>query len=158
MGYWHKWLLCNNGFGHVCLFHFILFYYLFIYSFIYLFIFCCGHDALFLKTLQQRLCDCFCQDWLSHLLVSYRFALNSSCKTSLQQEQYLDILHSLTFTFTYPLTVGITSRPISHIFLCSPLPSGTWRTPGLSIPWYCLLTSFRVCLVFHHATNRFHVV
>ena len=23
-------------------------------------------------------------------------------------------------------------------FLCSPLPSGTWRTPGLSIPWCCL--------------------
>ena len=33
-------------------------------------------------------------------------------------------------------------------FPCSPLPSGTWRTPGLSIPWCCLPTSFFVCFVF----------
>ena len=33
-------------------------------------------------------------------------------------------------------------------FLCSPLPSGTWRTPGLSVPRCCLPTSFSVCLVF----------
>ena len=33
-------------------------------------------------------------------------------------------------------------------FPCSPLPCGTWRTPGLSIPWYCLPASFSVCLVF----------
>ena len=32
-------------------------------------------------------------------------------------------------------------------FLCSPLPSGTWRTPGLWIPWFCLPTSSSVCLV-----------
>ena len=34
------------------------------------------------------------------------------------------------------------------IFPYSPLPSGTWRTPGLSIPWGCLPTSSSVCLVF----------
>ena len=28
----------------------------------------------------------------------------------------------------------MTSRPVFSIFLCSPLPSGTCRTPGLSIP------------------------
>ena len=33
-------------------------------------------------------------------------------------------------------------------FLCSPLTSGTWRTPGLSIPWCYLATSSSVCLVF----------
>ena len=33
-------------------------------------------------------------------------------------------------------------------FLCSLLPSGTWQTPGLSIPWHCLPTSFSVFLVF----------
>ena len=37
---------------------------------------------------------------------------------------------------------------VSSIFLCSPLSSGTWRTPGLSIPWWCLPTSSSVCLVF----------
>ena len=40
------------------------------------------------------------------------------------------------------------SQPVSSIFPCSPLPSGTWRTPGLSIPWCCLSTSSSVCLVF----------
>ena len=30
-------------------------------------------------------------------------------------------------------------RPIFSIFPCSPLPSGTCQTPGLSIPWCCLL-------------------
>ena len=42
------------------------------------------------------------------------------------------------------------SQPVSSIFLCSPLPSGTWWTPGLSISWCCLptSTSSSVCLVF----------
>ena len=39
-------------------------------------------------------------------------------------------------------------QPIFSIFPCSPLPSGTWRTPGLSIPWCCLPTSSSVGLVF----------
>ena len=40
------------------------------------------------------------------------------------------------------------SQPVSSILLCSPLPSGAWPTPGLSIPWCCLPTSSSVCLVF----------
>ena len=40
------------------------------------------------------------------------------------------------------------SQPVSSIFPCSSLPSGTWRTPGLSIPSCCLPTSSSVCLVF----------
>ena len=32
-------------------------------------------------------------------------------------------------------------KPVFSIFPCSPLPSGTCRTPGLSIPWCCLPTS-----------------
>ena len=39
-------------------------------------------------------------------------------------------------------------------FLCSPLPSGTWRTPGLSIPWCCFPTSSSVCLVFFHLSPQ----
>ena len=39
-------------------------------------------------------------------------------------------------------------QPVSSISLCFPLPSGTWRTPGLSIPWCCRPTSSSVCLVF----------
>ena len=45
----------------------------------------------------------------------------------------------------YPLTARVVgapqmiSQPVFSIFPCSPLPSGTCRTPGLSIP--CLPTS-----------------
>ena len=40
------------------------------------------------------------------------------------------------------------SQPVSFICLCSPLPSRTWRNPGLSIHWCCLASSSSVCLVF----------
>ena len=40
------------------------------------------------------------------------------------------------------------SQPVSSIFPCSPLASGTWRIPGLSIPWSCLPTISSVCLLF----------
>ena len=42
----------------------------------------------------------------------------------------------------------MTPQPVSSIFPSSPLPSGTSRTPSLSIPWWCLPTSSSVCLVF----------
>ena len=54
----------------------------------------------------------------------------------------------------YPLSARVVgapqmiSPPVSPIFPCSPLPPGTWRTPGLSIPWCCLPTSSSLCLVF----------
>ena len=57
-------------------------------------------------------------------------------------------------TLTNPSTVRVVGalqiipQPVSSVLLCSPLPSGTWRTPGLSIPWCCLPTSSSVCLVF----------
>ena len=65
---------------------------------------------------------------------------------------------------TYPSTAGggggrgapqMTSQPVSAIFLSSPPPSETWRTPGLYILWRlsphlffclpCLLPHFAVC-------------
>ena len=60
---------------------------------------------------------------------------------------------------TYPLTTRVVgapkmiSQPVSSILLCFPLLSGTWRTPGLSIPWYCLPTSSFVCLL---SSSPFH--
>ena len=54
----------------------------------------------------------------------------------------------------YPLTARVVGapqmilQPVFSIFPCSPLPSGTWRTPGLSIPRCCLPTSSSVCFVF----------
>ena len=53
----------------------------------------------------------------------------------------------------YPLAtrvVGalhVTSQPVSSIFSCSPVPSGTWPAPGLAIPRCCLPTSSSVWLV-----------
>ena len=67
----------------------------------------------------------------------------------LSSEKHTQSSGHITFTFTYTLTRGVigtpqmTSQPVSSIFLCSPPPSGTWQTPGLSIPWGC-----SVCLVF----------
>ena len=59
---------------------------------------------------------------------------------------------------TFPLTARVVgalemiSQSISSIFMCSPLPCGTWRTPGLSIPWCCLTTSFLSAL----SSSSFH--
>ena len=54
----------------------------------------------------------------------------------------------------YPLTARVVwaplmiLQPVFSIFPCSPLPSGTCRTPGLSSPWCCLPPSFSVCILF----------
>ena len=40
------------------------------------------------------------------------------------------------------------SQPVSSIFPCFPLTSVTWQTPGLSIPWCCLPTTFSDCFIF----------
>ena len=53
----------------------------------------------------------------------------------------------------YPLTtrvIGVPqmiSQPVFSIFPCSSLPSWTCWTPGLSIPWCCLPTSFIIYCV-----------
>ena len=63
-------------------------------------------------------------------------------------------LYMYKIIIIYPLTAKVVgapqmiSQPVSSIFPCSPLPFGTWRTPGLSISWCCLHTSSPVCLVF----------
>ena len=68
--------------------------------------------------------------------------------------QLLCSIPSIINIITYPLTSRVVgtrqmiSQPVSSIFPCPPLPSGTWRTPGLSIPWSWRPTSSSVCLVF----------
>ena len=47
-----------------------------------------------------------------------------------------------TFTAGVARVSQMISQPVSSIFLRSPLPSGPWRNPGLSIPWCCLPTFF----------------
>ena len=79
---------------------------------------------------------------------------NSACLCDDNSEQNYRTSQFIFIIIIYPLTakvVGVPqmiSQPVSSIFLCSPLPSRTWRTPGLSIPWCCLPTSSSVCLVF----------
>ena len=61
----------------------------------------------------------------------------------------LSLLHlhlSLNHRGHWGTTDNFTTRFL-HFFL-SPLPSGTWKTPGLSIPWCCLSTPSSACLVF----------
>ena len=46
------------------------------------------------------------------------------------------------------------SQSVSSIFLFPRLPSGTWRTPGLSIPCCCIPTSSPAYLVFFPLSLR----
>ena len=69
--------------------------------------------------------------------------------TSLKIQALLHFLHLYLNGRGYSQgALQMASQPVSSIFLCSPLPSGTWWTPYLSIPWCCLPTSFSVCIVF----------
>ena len=60
----------------------------------------------------------------------------------------------ITIIIIYPLTTRVVGapqmifQPLFSMFHCSPLPSGTCRTPSLSILSCCLPTSSSVCLVF----------
>ena len=65
--------------------------------------------------------------------------------------------HLVSSHLISPLTARVVGapqkilQPVSSIFLCSQLPSGTWPTPGLCIPCpfaCCLSTSSSVCLIF----------
>ena len=56
--------------------------------------------------------------------------------------------HRLSLTAMVVGAPQMILQPVFSIFPCSPLPSGTWWTPGLSIPWCCLPTSSSVCLIF----------
>ena len=68
-----KLILCRAGFGHVWLYG-------------------CGDEGAFIKILKQRLCDCFLQNWHSHLDSSERFVLYNSFKSCLEREKYVDLI------------------------------------------------------------------
>ena len=75
---------------------------------------------------------------------------------------------SVSFSFTYPLATGVvgapqmTSQPVPSIFLCSPLPSRTWRILGVSFPWFCFwelhLFFFRLPCLLPHFTVPYKLV
>ena len=74
------------------------------------------------------------------------------CRTLMQASLYYNLI--IIIIIINPLTSRVAGapqmilQPVFSICPCSPLPSGTCRTPGLSIPWCCLPTSSSVCLVF----------
>ena len=63
-------------------------------------------------------------------------------QTSSKNTSMFEIL--VIIIITNPLTARVVRapqmilQPVFSIFPCSPLPSGTCRTPGLSVPWCCL--------------------
>ena len=71
---------------------------------------------------------------------------NSVCKNTLNFCVIIIIINSLTARVVGAPQMIL--QPVLSIFPCSPLPSGTCRTPGLSIPWCCLPISSFVRLVF----------
>ena len=99
-------------------------------------------ERLLFLSLLLCVCVCVCVVslfvWLyEYVLVSIRCLFNNSfisSHLSLNREGRLGNINDFATSFPN--------------FPCSPLPSWTWRTPGLSIPWCCLPTSSSVCLGF----------
>ena len=72
------------------------------------------------------------------------------CKSGDMDRNHTSIylhLHILFIAKVVGPTQG-TPQPVFSSFLRFTLPSGTWQTPGLSIPWCCLLTFFGCCLPY----------
>ena len=102
---------------------------------------------------------CLALIWLSHRTsrISRLVASDNRCR----DEEYTPVLHfnRLDSIFSIIIIINpwtarvvgasqIIMQPVCSIFPCSALPSGTCRSPGLSIPWCCLSTSSSLCLVF----------
>ena len=117
-----------------------------------------GHIEWWISCLVTQSISCLVTHWIN-LLVKNQLI----CQSIYQSNKHIGegghiglpvYISAPSFTFAYPLIVGViwapqmTSQPIPTIFLCSPLPSGTWWTPSLSIPWYCHSVSSSACLVF----------
>ena len=78
---------------------------------------------------------------------------------------YITSAHILLLIIIYPLTAMVVgaprmiSQPVTSIYPCSPLPSGTcWFLLGLSITWCFLPTSSSVCLVFFPLSLCLHTL
>ena len=84
------------------------------------------------------------EDWSVCILCIIN-SFQRSTVGNLQLQFYRHIHQCIIYPFIiiiiiYPFTTRVVgapqmiSQPVSSISLCSPVPSGTWRTPGLSIP------------------------
>ena len=95
-------------------------------------------------------------EWVNYFKEIYRLTVQDSeveqqVNGSLLYSDKLDheivIITINTFTARVVGAPQMILQPVFSIFPCSPLPSGTCRIPGLSIPWCCLSTSSFVRLV-----------
>ena len=105
------------------------------------------------QSFPHRLNDCTASSLIVDISVGCALSLDVCNIQSLCSTAFIIII-------VYPLTARVigapqmTLQPVFSIYPCSPLPSGIWRTPGLSIPWCCLPTSSSVCLVLYPLSLR----
>ena len=74
-----KFLLCCNGFVYVWMYG------------------CAGNEKMFITKFKNRLRDCCCQRWFSHLAKRERFDLYSCFKNILERERYLEAIQSRVY-------------------------------------------------------------
>ena len=94
----------------------------------------------------------YCLNWTFYVLVKVQTLY--SCWLHQVDHEYMytyDFL--LSWYLTYPWNARVVRtpqmilQPVSSIFPCSPLPSGTCQILGLSIPWGSLPATSSVCLI-----------
>ena len=125
----------------------------------------CLQESISITIDLEEDCDelllCYCRPysrWPRNVLLEAGISASlhpaSEIQSQIPSRVGCEICCSLSHHLIYPLTARVAgatqmiSPPVSFMIPYSPLPSRTWRTPGLSIPWCCLPTSSSVCLVF----------
>ena len=94
--------------------------------------------------------------------VNYLPWIHISSTKNILNDLFLMYVGTIIIIIIYPLTVRVVgvpqmiSQPAFSIFPCSPLPSGTCRTQGLSISWCCLpISSSSLYLQVSHFTSHY---
>ena len=71
-----------------------------------------GDKTRFLAEFQQRLKDCFIQNWHSTLETSERYEVYITCKGALEKEKYLDVIRNQQARKTFTrFRLGISQIP-----------------------------------------------
>ena len=99
-----------------------------------------GHGA-------KVICECHIHQIMSLIHCLWRTWLCLKKIGNNESEWTRNIEQNNSFTIIYPITMRVTgapqttSQPVSSIFLSSPLPFGTWQTPGPDVVFQPLLLS-----------------
>ena len=99
-------ITCRSGFGHVWMFG-------------------CGDERIFLRSLKQRLQDCFVQEWFNQIKNSDRYIFYKCFKSSLEREKYIEILVCVNYRCaTSRFRMGVSVLMLNaHRFRYSSLPA-----------------------------------